>query len=70
MTTPAPARGWERQATGWTIVYRVSVVLLLIVAVASARAAQSAAEHALQIAAQNRATLADIKDELDDLSHR
>ena len=63
-------RSWERQATAWNLVYRISVVVLLILAVAGARAAQATAERALALAVDNKATLADIKEEADDLEHR
>ena len=61
---------WERQATAWNFVYRISVVALLILAVAGARAAQATAGRALALAVDNKATLADIKEEVDDLEHR
>ena len=64
------SRSWERQATAWNLVYRISVVALLILAVADARAAQATAERALALAVDNKSTLADIKEEVDDLEHR
>ena len=71
-TTPgsAPARSWERQATGWTLAYRFGVVVLLIIVVADARAGRIAAERTLQLTVRSQATLADLKDEVDDLEHR
>ena len=65
-----PGKSWEQQATGWILAYRFGVVVLLIIVVADARAGRIAAERTLQLTVRSQATLADFKDEVDDLEHR
>ena len=65
------SRIWERQATAWNLVYRISVRRLADPGGGGrARAAQATAERARALAVDNKATLAEIKEEVDDLEHR